>query len=572
MECTSLKSLPKSSQNLTHSMDVNDTMGSLTLPEIQKELKQNEFYLPSLTGDIITSNHNNSKRIINSLYLNNDNIDTLVQADNSNNRGMFNENIHLNKSFNFNLNINNRSFNNNINTINMTTSTNQANSLEDNDISDQNIKSTQEVSSTKSKSMQSTKVRPGSPYTKFIRTAPARSTPCPKSDALTSTRISSNKEKGNTTELPKSVIYLTRPPGLTYRLEFQTSNVSFVPLYVHPRPTPPLETEKKIQLRPYEYPEWDTSDVGKSFGHGFLRRKYALSIDSINLQKSIKLPLPSTQVYTDDVKSLTRKRTVSESNKSALTGHIYFNYRDMIIRVPCEALPITQIKMPVHEDILAKLEKLHMPTSETRRNKGVIIARYGNDLLQFNFKMEELNLSRYEVKGTAAVQTEDKMVYIREKSQISGRTILIAVPETTYFYKNPMDNIHRLHLNFQGSNIMPLWKYQMMKSRLAERDGLKIIEAKIDDAFRRTRGSRLCFDGLDAMITVQTGMLCCDIPHGYNFYESMMFEEYNPSRYKPNVYQPKLSQNRKSDTNQDAENTAEEKEVENQDVIESGAK
>ncbi|CAH8842587.1 unnamed protein product [Trichobilharzia szidati] len=542
MECTSLKSIPKSSQNITHSIDVNDTMESLTLSEIQKELKQNEFHLPSLTGDIIASNHNNSKTGINSSHLNNDNIDTLEQAGNSNNRGMLNKNIQLNKIFNFNLNNN---YNNR--------STNQANSFQENETSDQNIKSSQEVSSTKSKSMQSTKVRPSSPYSKFIRTAPARSTPCPKSDALTSTRISSSN-KGNTPELPKSIIYLTRPPGLTYRLEFLTSNVSFVPLYVHARPTPPLETEKKIQLRPFEYPEWDTSDVAKSFGHGFLRRKYALSIDSINLQKSIKLPLPPTQVYTDDLKSLTHKRTVSESNKSALTGHIYFNYRDMIIRVPCEALPITQIKMPVHEDILAKLEKLHMPTSETRRNKGVIIARYGNDLLQFNFKMEEINLSRYEVKGTAAVQTEDKMVYIREKSQISGRTILIAVPETTYFYKNPMENIHRLHLNFQGSNIMPLWKYQMMKARLAERDGIKIIEAKIEDAFRRTRGSRLCFDGLDALITVQTGMLCCDIPHGYNFYESMMFEEYNPSRYKPNVYQPRLSQNRKSDTNQEAEN------------------
>ncbi|CAL8086674.1 unnamed protein product [Calicophoron daubneyi] len=363
-----------------------------------------------------------------------------------------------------------------------------------------------------------------SPYMKHVFDPPKETPICPKDENrhLSPSETDASDESG----LPKSTIFITKSQGLMYKLQFYTRNSVFSPLYVGTRFSRPAENDKKIQPPYYEYRQHPQGNDLSAF---FVRQKYAISMDDQHTRKK-KYILPPLRVYTDSI-SPTRKRRISESDGSDSIGNVYFTHKDVLLRVRCTPLPITQMKMPVSPDILQRMEKLHMPSSESRKNKGVVVCRCGFDLLQFTFDMADITLNKVDLKGTAAVQTEDKMVYIREKSNITGRTLLLALPESTYFYRDPMTMIHRLHHNFQRTNVVPLWKYQLMKQRLAERRGASQTEAKIDRAFKQTRGTRIYFEGMDSLITAQGGLMCCEIPSGYDQYEAMMLEEYQTKRY-----------------------------------------
>ncbi|VDP78464.1 unnamed protein product [Echinostoma caproni] len=363
-----------------------------------------------------------------------------------------------------------------------------------------------------------------SPFSKHVFDPPKVQPMCPK--IKNTPQSGSGIETIDDGEVPRSVVYITKEPGIMYQLEFYTKNIIFSPLYVGERFAVQPPNDKKVQPPHYEYRETRPKNEMAMF---YVRQRYAVSMDD-NRPKPYKYALPPLRVYTDEVIP-PRKRSASEANKVTSNGTIYFQYKGFLLRVRCDPLPISQIKSPVSEEILARMAKLNMPTSESRKNKGVVVGRCGYDVMQITFNMDRINLSRVELKGTAAVQTEDKMVYIREKSRISGRSLLLALPESTYFYHDPMPSIHRLHANFQRTNIMPLWKYELMQTRLAERRGASEAEAKIDRAFKQTRGSRLYFEGLDSLITAQGGLLCCDVPLGHEKYEAMMLNELQSRRY-----------------------------------------
>ncbi|TPP50002.1 hypothetical protein FGIG_00302 [Fasciola gigantica] len=358
-----------------------------------------------------------------------------------------------------------------------------------------------------------------SPYAKYVFDPPKVTPLCPKSKR---TPISlSAAETTEDGEVPRSVVYVTKQPETMYQLEFYTKNVALSPLYVGERFGVQPANDKKVQPSHYEYRAQSPKNEVSLF---YVRQKYAVSVDE-NPPKTYKYALPPIRVYTDEIHP-SRKRSVSDANKLRDSGCIFFQYREILFRVKCTPMHIAQMKTPVSEDILERMAKLNMPSSESRKNKGVVIVRCGYDLMQVTFDMDQINLTRVELKGTVAVQTEDKMVYIREKSRITGRSLLLAVPESTYFYRDPMRNIHRIHANFQRSNVMPLWKYELMRNRLAERRGASEAEAKIEHAFKQTRGSRLYFEGLDSLITAQGGLMCCDISLGLDKYEALMTDEY----------------------------------------------
>ncbi|KAA0199776.1 hypothetical protein FBUS_10591 [Fasciolopsis buskii] len=337
----------------------------------------------------------------------------------------------------------------------------------------------------------------------------------------------SGQETAENAELPRSVVYIIKQSGTMYQLEFYTKNISFSPLYIGERYCIQPANDKKVQPPHYEYRTQSPKNEVSSF---YVRQKYAVSVEN-NQPKTYKYALPPLRVYTDEVPP-TRKRSISEASKIQDAGTIFFRYKEILFRVKCTTMHISQMKLPVSLDILERMAKLNMPTSESRKNKGVVIVRCGYDLMQVTFDMDDINLTRVEIKETVAVQTEDKMVYIREKSRITGRPLLLALPESTYFYRDPMRSIHRLHVNFQGSNVMPLWKYELMQNRLAERRGASEAEAKIEQAFKQTRGSRLYFEGLDCLITVQGGLMCCDISLGTDKYEALMADEYQSRTHR----------------------------------------
>ncbi|KAF7262073.1 hypothetical protein EG68_01010 [Paragonimus skrjabini miyazakii] len=327
-------------------------------------------------------------------------------------------------------------------------------------------------------------------------------------------------------ELQKSTVYVTHNSSLMYQLQFYAKNTVLLPLYVSPRLGTRSENEKKVQPDNYEYRDCAR---GADMAVHLVRRKYAVSMDdkSSKLQKAI---LPPIRVYTDELPS-THKRPHSEPGREVIKGSMHFVYRGISLKIRTPVFTISTMKLPVREDILIRMAELNMPTSESRKNKGIIIGRCGSDIVQLQFDMDEVMINRMEIKGTAAVQTEDKMVYIREKSNITGRLLLLALPESTYFYQDPMTTIHRLHANFQRSNVIPLWKYELMKARLAERRGVTEVEAKLEKIFQQTRGSRLCFEGLNALITAQAGLLCCEVSVGHEMYEELM-REFQGTKYQ----------------------------------------
>ncbi|KAA3673716.1 uncharacterized protein DEA37_0006599 [Paragonimus westermani] len=320
-------------------------------------------------------------------------------------------------------------------------------------------------------------------------------------------------------ELQKSTVYLTHNSSLIYQLQFYAKNTVFSPLYMSPRLGIRSENDKRVQPNNFEgcgHTRQTTIAVRS------VRWKYAVGMNdkSSEPQKAI---LPPIRVYTDDFPS-TRKRPHSEPEGEITKGTMHFVHGGISLKIRTPVFTISNVKLPVRKDIFIRMTELNMPTSESRKNKGIIVGRCGSDIVQFQFDMDEVIISRMDMKRNAAVQTEDKMVYIREKSNITGRTLLLALPESTYFYQDPMITIHRLHANFQRSNIIPLWKYELMKARIAEKRGATEVEAKLEKIFQQTRGSRLYFEALNALITAQAGVLCCEVSVGHEKYEELMHE------------------------------------------------
>ncbi|KAF8572347.1 hypothetical protein P879_01112 [Paragonimus westermani] len=333
-------------------------------------------------------------------------------------------------------------------------------------------------------------------------------------------------------ELQKSTVNVTHNSNLMYQLQFYAKNTVLSPLYVSPRLRIHSENEKRVQPNNYEY-RGHTRRVNIAV-HS-VRRKCAFSMNdkSSDLQKAI---LPPIRVYTDDLPS-TRKRPQSEPGGEVTKGIMHFVYGGISLKISTPVFTISNVKLPVREDILIKMTELNMPTSESRKNKGIIVGRCGSDIVQFQFDMEEVIINRIDMKGNAAVQTEDKMVYIREKSNITGRMLLLALPESTYFYQDPMITIHRLHANFQRSNIIPLWKYELMKARIAEKRGATEVEAKLEKILQQTRDSRLYFKGLNALVTAQASVLCYEVSVGHEKYEELMraFQETKFQTKRPSL-------------------------------------
>lgn len=372
-----------------------------------------------------------------------------------------------------------------------------------------------------SKSTKSGKTRPNSTgrYNRYAFDPPKPPRLCPRTKQAP--KSPSDTSQTEQSDVPKSTVYVTSSQGTLYRLQFQAKNINLSPLYANPRYVVQLENEKQVQPDHYAYPDQvRQSDIAAHL----VRQKYALSNEE-QPPKQSKALLPPLRVYTDEMPTL-NKRSKSEPGRdraaSATMGSIHFEYKGISIKVWVPAFPITNMKLPVREEIMARMIELGMPTTDSRKNKGTVIGRCGQDLLQFKFDMDDLSMNKVELKGTAAVQTEDKMVYIRERSHITGRMLLLALPESTYFYQDPMKTIHRVHMNFQRTNVVPLWKYELMKSRLAEKQGLNQTEEKLNKIFQQTRGTRLFFEGLDSLITAQTGLLCCEVTSGKRKYEELI--------------------------------------------------
>ncbi|OON22642.1 hypothetical protein X801_01453, partial [Opisthorchis viverrini] len=357
-------------------------------------------------------------------------------------------------------------------------------------------------------------------YDKYTFDPPKPEKACPKSKRQKKSR--SDVTHSETMTAPKSTVCVTKGPGIMYQLQFCAENCRLQPLFIDKRQEAAGETDKKIQPAHYEY-----RDPSKSIGTGVhvLRQRYALSTDE-NPHKANRPVLPPLRVYTDDM-TTSRKRVGSAVGRGNGTGNVYLVYRDILFRVRTPAFPISSMKLPVSEDIAAQLTQLGMPTTDSLKNKGILVCRCGFDLLQFHFDMVQTSLNRVELKGTVAVQTEDKMVYLKEKSNITGRMCLLAVPESTYFYQDPMVNIHRLHKHHQLKNVMPLWKYELMRARLAERRGATQTESQLQKVFQQTRGSRLCFEGLDMIITAQAGLLCSEVSSGQDNYNELLYGHQN---------------------------------------------
>ncbi|CAH8606016.1 unnamed protein product [Dicrocoelium dendriticum] len=375
--------------------------------------------------------------------------------------------------------------------------------------------------------------RPAStdPFERYLFKPPKSPRSCPRS--RNSTKLQSDVTSTEVTVVPKSIVYVCRQPGIYFQVRFRTKNTTLSPLYIHQRRIPQQENEKKIQPEHQSYR--DQSRVKEMMAH-LSRQRYVLSTPDLD-SKSSKSALPPLRVYTDEAPTR-RKRTSSKPRKASARGRLYFLYKNILICIRTPPLPIVSTRLRIRDDVAAKMAELRMPTSESKMNKGTVVGRYGLDLIQFNFDMEDVMMNRAELKETVAVQTEDKMVYIRERSNITGRTFLLALPESTYFYQDPMFAIHRLHAVFQRRDVMPLWKYQMMRSRLADRRGVAQTEAKLDAIVNQTRGSRFCFEGFDTLITVQTGLLCFDIESGHEYYEQMMYN--SQGMQKPMRRTPKL--------------------------------
>ncbi|KAG5450568.1 hypothetical protein CSKR_101733 [Clonorchis sinensis] len=357
-------------------------------------------------------------------------------------------------------------------------------------------------------------------YDKYTFDPPKPEKVCPKSKRQKKSR--SDVTHSEAINAPKSTVFVTKGPGVMYQLQFCAENCHLLPLFIDKRQETAGETDKKIQPVHHEY-----RDPSKSIGTGVhvLRQRYALSTDE-NLPKANRPILPPLRVYTDDM-ATSRKRVGSAVGRGNGAGNVYLVYKDILFRVRTPVFPISSMKLPVSEDIAARLTRLGMPTTDSLKNKGILVCRCGFDLLQFHFDMVQTTLNRVELKGTVAVQTEDKMVYLKEKSPITGRMCLLAVPESTYFYQDPMGTIHRLHKHHQLKNVMPLWKYELMSARLAERRGATQTEAQLQKVFQQTRGSRLCFEGLDMIITAQAGLLCTEVSSGKDQYNELLYGHQN---------------------------------------------
>ncbi|TGZ62213.1 hypothetical protein CRM22_007548 [Opisthorchis felineus] len=357
-------------------------------------------------------------------------------------------------------------------------------------------------------------------YDKYTFSPPKPEKICPKSRRQKKSRL--DVPQSEASNAPKSTVYVTKGPGVMYQLQFCAENCHLLPLLIEKRQETAGETDKKIQPEHYEH-----RDPSMSIGTGVhvLRQRYVLSTEE-NPPKANRPILPPLRVYTDDI-TTSRKRVGSAIGRGTGTGNVHLVYKGILFRVRTPVFPISSMKLPVSEDIAARLTRLGMPTTDSLKNKGILVCRCGFDLLQFHFDMVQTTLNRVELKGTVAVQTEDKMVYLKEKSNISGRMCLLAVPESTYFYQDPMVTIHRLHKHQQLKNVMPLWKYELMRARLAERRGAIQTESKLQKVFQQTRGSRLCFEGLDMIITAQAGLLCSEVSSGKDQYNELLYGHQN---------------------------------------------
>ncbi|KAM7540111.1 hypothetical protein Aperf_G00000025553 [Anoplocephala perfoliata] len=313
-------------------------------------------------------------------------------------------------------------------------------------------------------------------------------------------------------EDPTSAIYVTSRFGINYKLMFKTKNAILEPLFLRPRSPPPKENEKISQIRSrmrvVEEPRMLNYVVVK-------RPKYSLIKNSF-----AEKPAPKIRVFTPNpIRQKKRKNDISKPKRSSTTGFIYIAVDGFMFKVRVDPLSITKIRNPITDHVRKTMEHLKMPLSEEFKNKGQLLVRFGNDLLRLHFDLTNCNVSRIPEYRSLGVQTENDFVIRQLFSHFSGKKINLKLPESTYFYTDPMADIFRLNHYFRTVNVTPLWKYEMFQKRMAQLREHDSLEGDIGKALKRARGSHIVFEGFDAIVTAIGGLMCCTIVKGKDTYE-----------------------------------------------------
>ncbi|BHF65352.1 hypothetical protein SprV_0200836200 [Sparganum proliferum] len=335
-------------------------------------------------------------------------------------------------------------------------------------------------------------------------------------------------------EAPPSFVYVTSQAGTNFRLNFVATNVSFEPLFICPRKRRPKPNEKDIQVIAHEtvVEEYDTAS-DRLF---ITRPKFIVEPYQ---DEPHKVVLPPLRVYTSN--QLRRNpESISRPQRSATVGFIYVRFDGILMKIRVKPLPITKVKLPVTDDVKATMERLRMPSSDSAKNRAQLLVRYNNDVLKISFGLSECSLSRLPERKSLAIQTEAKVVLRSEYCPVAQKMVYIPIPESTYYYKDPMIDIRRLNDHFARMKIHPLWKHEMFHKRVSAMRGSGTIEQMVEKVLKRSRGSILVFEGFNAVATAIGGLLCARVSDGAQLYESKMHTylgniEQEPSPKEVNV-------------------------------------
>ncbi|VEL15828.1 unnamed protein product [Protopolystoma xenopodis] len=305
-----------------------------------------------------------------------------------------------------------------------------------------------------------------------------------------------------------------------YRVEFSTAEANIQPLYVYPRKELFVEPrDKATQLKSEEFMREDYDKNSSRLC--MLKKSYEISENVTKKSRSTSPARKSLRVYKDELSS-ERPSSVSRAERVRTDGIIYVEFNGYMLKIRCDMLQTSKLRQPASKEIKEIIENLNMETTDQRKNKAEVVTRCGNDLLRVTFSMVDINVERAYLKEDVGLQTESENVYLRDRNLITGKTNFISVPESTYNYEDPMKQIHYIHLSFQGTDAIPLWKYNLMQERIAIARGSEELKRDHENAYKRTQGSKLIFEAFDALATVKMGQLCSEVAKGLLNYENSM--------------------------------------------------